>query len=212
MPTTITDKKLDPSSLVPYERNPKAHPPEQITLLVRSMQEVGFTQPILVDEDHVVIVGHGRRLAAIEAGLSKVPVRVIAGLSPEQKRALRITDNKLSLLGAWIPALLHSELSELSELAVDLGSMGFSDEDMARLSDDAARAALSDDGETEHDDTIAPEIPRADGMVNINIPVAALDRQVIFDAIQRARDKHGLDTSGEALVAISQDFLTRNPS
>ena len=87
--------------LVPAERNARTHSQEQIKQLVASIQAFGWTNPILIDEDHAIIAGHGRLEAARLAGLSDVPTITLTGLSAAQKRALAIADNKLALNAGW---------------------------------------------------------------------------------------------------------------
>ena len=91
---TVVYRPVD--SLVPDPRNARTHPKRQIDQLTASVDEFGFINPILIDEDSVIIAGHGRLLAAKAAGLTEVPVIVLAGLSDAQKRVLRIADNKIA--------------------------------------------------------------------------------------------------------------------
>ena len=80
----------------PYEANTKTHPKEQIDKIVASIQRFGFDQPIVVDANGVIIKGHGRRLAAIQMNLKKVPVVVRDDLSRDEVRAARIADNQVA--------------------------------------------------------------------------------------------------------------------
>ena len=113
--------------LVPAERNARTHSQEQIKQLVASIQAFGWTNPILIDEDHAIIAGHGRLEAARLAGLSDVPTITLTGLSAAQKRALAIADNKLALNAGWDDDLLRLELGELGLDGFDLSLIGFSD-------------------------------------------------------------------------------------
>jgi len=82
------------SALKPDARNARTHPKRQIEQLVRSIQEFGFTNPVLIDEGGVLIAGHGRLRAAKELGLAEVPTITLEGLSSSQKKALRLADNR----------------------------------------------------------------------------------------------------------------------
>ena len=82
-----------------YPNNPKKHPPEQISFLADVLKKWGPDQPIVVDEDGIIIKGHGRKIAAAAAGLKAFPVVQRDGLSEEDKRAIRIADNQAALLG-----------------------------------------------------------------------------------------------------------------
>jgi len=113
--------------IIPYGKNPRQHSPEQVDLIAKSMLEDGVTSPILVDEEGVIIYGHGRRMAAEKNGFTKYPVIVAKGWSDQQKRAYRIKDNSLALLSTWSTDLLRVELGELSAAGYDMPLLGFDD-------------------------------------------------------------------------------------
>jgi DNA modification methylase len=116
------------ASLVPDPRNARTHSKRQIAQLVASIDEFGFTNPILADPDGKVIAGHGRLLAAKQKGLADVPVIELAGLTDLQIRALRIADNKIALNAGWDVEILKLELADLSlpQFDIDLSLTGFS--------------------------------------------------------------------------------------
>ena len=126
MPTNskIKIQWLSPGKLTPYSHNPKDHPPEQIQKIVRAIADTGFDQPIVVDENFVVIKGHGRLAAALKMELEKIPVIVRSDLSEEQKRASRIADNKVAE-SDWLLPELKAELLDLQEFNYDLTLLGF---------------------------------------------------------------------------------------
>jgi ParB-like chromosome segregation protein Spo0J len=146
--------------LVPYERNARTHSPEQIAQIAASIQEFGFTNPILVDEDAGVIAGHGRLAAAQSLGLREVPVVVLDHLTPTQRRAYVLADNKLALNAGWDEQMLQQEIAALSLVDFDLSLMGWSDDELAGLLDpegidDESKppeefAEVDDDIETDH--------------------------------------------------------------
>jgi ParB-like chromosome segregation protein Spo0J len=103
----------NPARFKNYERNARVHSPEQIAEIVASMGEYGFYNPILVDENDEIIAGHGRQEAALSENLATIPYIVLRGLSDEQKRALRIADNKIALNASWDTDLLSFELDQL---------------------------------------------------------------------------------------------------
>ena len=102
------------ASLKPDPRNARTHPKRQVDQIIASMREFGFTNPILVDPDGVIIAGHGRLLAAKAMGLAEVPTIELTGLNDAQRRALRLADNKIALGAGWDLDLLKLELGELS--------------------------------------------------------------------------------------------------
>lgn len=97
----------------PYERNAKKHPEEQIQQIANSLKEFGWQQPIVLDENGVVVIGHGRLLAAKRLGHENVPVIYAEGLTKKQIKALRLADNRISQNGEFDSELLHGDLSEL---------------------------------------------------------------------------------------------------
>lgn len=120
----------DIDRLRPYDKNPRTHSPEQITKLVASLREYGFTNPILVDSTDGIVAGHGRLEAARALGMTEVPVVVLDHLTAAQRRAYIIADNRLALDAGWDPALLASELAGLKLDSFDLGLTGFDDEEL----------------------------------------------------------------------------------
>jgi len=109
---------MDTSLVKPYKKNAKKHPQKQIKQVAASIKEFGFNQPIVIDKDNVVIVGHGRLEAAKLLGLKDVPVLQV-DLTKEQANAYRLADNKLNE-SDWDMNLVIEELKELSEPMLDL--------------------------------------------------------------------------------------------
>jgi ParB-like chromosome segregation protein Spo0J len=135
-------KYIDPLELKPYENNPRVND-YAVKKVLASIEEFGFTSPILVDKDLVIIAGHTRREAAILKGLNEVPYIVVDWMSPEQVRAYRIADNKLSELSIWDEDLLREELFALEVADFSLEVMGFTEMDLKDLfeeKDDEAAA------------------------------------------------------------------------
>lgn len=125
-------KYTDPLALKLYENNPRVND-YAVKKVLASIEEFGFTQPILVDEDMVIIAGHTRREAAILKGLKEVPYIVVDWLSPEKVRAYRIADNKLAELSTWDDTTLREELFELEAVDFPLEVMGFTEMDLKDL-------------------------------------------------------------------------------
>lgn len=114
---------LRPEELTPYERNAKQHPPEQIEHIANSIREFGFRQPLVIDADNVVVIGHGRLLAAKMLGLDKVPCTRADDLTEAQIKALRLADNKTNE-SEWDFGTLDGELEGL-RLDFDMSKFGF---------------------------------------------------------------------------------------
>lgn len=124
--TDLTAVQLKPIDwLKPYPRNPKTHPPEQITNLVKLLKQQGWRKPLECNADGVLICGHARLKAALRMRLKKVPVIVHEFESEEQERLYRISDNKISEMGGWDHSLVKLEVLELHEVGIDVEPVGF---------------------------------------------------------------------------------------
>lgn len=110
--------------VIPYKRNPRRNE-DAVEKVAASIREFGFKQPIVVDKDHVIVVGHTRLLAALRLGIKEVPVLVAADLSPAQVKAYRLADNRVHQEAEWDEELLALELGDLSKLGFNLESTGF---------------------------------------------------------------------------------------
>ncbi len=121
------------SDLVPFERNARTHSEAQVAQIVASIQEFGFTNPILIDETDTVIAGEARRRAAKKLNLEKVPCIVLSGLSVLQKAAYVIADNRLPELSAWDMEKVLGELASLAEQDFDFTLVGFSEVDAIEM-------------------------------------------------------------------------------
>lgn len=124
------------SELIPYHRNAREHSPEQVSQIARSIEEFGWTQPLLIDEKHRVITGHGRLLAAKQLDLDTVPCKVVTGWSEEKKNAYALADNRLALASDWDHEILHDEIVSLEDEDFSVDLLGFSDRELAGILDD----------------------------------------------------------------------------
>ena len=120
-------------ALIPFARNPRAHSDEQVAQITASIKEFGFTNPILLDGANGIIAGHGRFAAARLLGLKTLPCIELGHLTPEQKRAYIIADNKIALNSAWNDEFLRLELTDLKELGADLQLIGFNPMEIADI-------------------------------------------------------------------------------
>lgn len=132
-----------------YEKNARTHPETQVKVLADIIREHGFTTPLLVDDEDVIIAGHGRLLAARKLKMSEVPCVRVSGLTEDQVKALRISDNQTGLLSGWDEALLKIELGDLQAGGFDLSLTGFGSLELTNLFSTA-------EGRTDPDDTPEP--------------------------------------------------------
>lgn len=123
---------LPPSSIYPAKDNPRIND-QAVPAVAKSIKEFGFRQPIVVDEDMNILVGHTRHKAAIHLGLARVPVHVAEGLTPAQRVAYRAVDNKTNELATWDLSLLQEQVGSMMQEGIDLTQFGFSQEDVNKL-------------------------------------------------------------------------------
>lgn len=131
------------NTIRPYENNPRLND-AAVDAVAASLREFGFRQPLVVDPDGVIVVGHVRYQAALKLGLEVVPVHVATELTPEQIKAYRIADNKTADLSDWDYELLPIELADLQDSNYDLNLLGFAPEELAKLLDPGVRDGLCD--------------------------------------------------------------------
>ncbi|PJA57506.1 MAG: DNA methylase N-4 [Rhodocyclales bacterium CG_4_9_14_3_um_filter_68_10] len=141
------------AKLLPYARNARTHSDDQVAQIAASIAEFGFTNPILAGSDGIIVAGHGRLAAAHKLGLEVVPVVVLDHLSPTQRRALVIADNRIAENAGWDDAMLRIEIAALQDDDFDVSLTGFDADALAEL-----MAGDEPDGEGETDDDAVPEL------------------------------------------------------
>lgn len=121
------------TDLIPYVNNSRTHSDEQVTQIASSINEWGFTNPLLIDEQGGIIAGHGRLMAANKLGLEQVPTITLIGLSEAQRKAYVIADNKLAENSEFDLGILALEIERLKELDFDIDLLGFDEDELADL-------------------------------------------------------------------------------
>lgn len=124
--TKMQIENISVSTLKPYVLNARTHSGAQVKQIAGSIVRFGFTNPILVSDELQIIAGHGRLAAAKQLGLKEVPVIRLPHLSPEERRALVIADNKLALNAGWDQEMLAAEIQALIDADFDMDVTGFS--------------------------------------------------------------------------------------
>jgi ParB-like chromosome segregation protein Spo0J len=140
---------------VPYARNARIVSPRAVDTVAASIKEFGWRQPIVVDVEDVIVVGHTRLMAAKKLGLTEVPVHIATTLTPAQCRAFRLMDNRSADETSWDLELVETEVMELNALQYDLAMTGFTKKEVDALI--ASAAAAAGGGLTEAD--AVPEVP-----------------------------------------------------
>ena len=167
--------------LIPYIRNARTHSEEQVAQVAASIVEFGWTNPILVGADGVIIAGHARLLAARKLGMTEVPVIVLDHLSETQRRALVIADNRLAMNAGWDEEMLRVELESLQVDGFNLDIVGFSDEEIEALLQEPEEARA---GNT--DDDAVPETPQTAVTVPGDVWILGEHRLLCGDSTQMA--------------------------
>lgn len=149
IPANLRVKYAPIADVRPYEDNPR-HNDGAVEAVANSIREFGWKQPIVVDADGTIVVGHTRWKAAKRLGMDEVPVVVASDLTPEQCAAYRLADNRVGELAEWDAELLAQELDGLS--GIDMGAFGFdsgellSGADVDDLFEDYDGGSSDDDG------------------------------------------------------------------
>ncbi len=138
------------TDIVPYENNPRLNE-GAIEYVMNSIKEFGFKQPIVVDKDNVIIVGHTRYKAAQRLSLKEVPVLVATDLSPAQVKAYRIADNKTAEKALWDDDLLGVELQDIGDI-FNMEDFGFGGFELMSLTEDVSPHVYSKEVEDRFED------------------------------------------------------------
>jgi DNA modification methylase len=184
------------ADLIPYARNARTHSDAQIAQIAASVNEWGWTTPVLVDEAGSIIAGHGRVMAARKLGLADVPVMVASGWSEAQKKAYVLADNQLALNAGWDIDLLKVEVGDLDAEGFNLDLIGFDDKLLADL------LAESTEGLTDPD--AVPEPPAEPVTVLGDVWVLG-DHRIICGSSTEA------DTVAKLLGSVKPHLMVTDP-
>lgn len=130
------------SKIIPYENNAKIHTKEQIEEIKKSIKTNGYYQQIVVDEDNIILAGHGRLEAIKELGYKKVGIKKLSGLSELEKRKLRLDDNFINSMTGYELHALSVELTEIKVLGGEVQFLGLNKETLTRLEEHTRLATL----------------------------------------------------------------------
>jgi DNA modification methylase len=184
------------AALVPYARNARTHSDAQVAQIAASIREFGFTNPILVDGDRGVIAGHGRLLAARKLGMAEVPTLELSHLTPAQRRAYVLADNRLALSAGWDDAMLRLELGDLQAEGFDLALTGFDELEIAGF--------LAEPSEGLTDPDAVPEVPEVPVSRLGDVWILGCHRLVCGDATDAA-------VVEQALAGVRPHLMVTDP-
>lgn len=191
--------EVDVGNIQPYKNNPRVISDLAVEKIAQSIQEFGFRQPIVVDQDNVVIAGHTRLLAAKKLKMKTVPVHV-ADLTEEKAGAYRLLDNKLNELADWDVELVEIELDKLADL--DLGLLEiFKDlEETNEIS--AFDALIAGDAVVEHENA-----GKHGDWVTLSFVMPPEERDMVQDALRNVQNQEGLMNTTQSLIKIAKEYL-----
>lgn len=193
---------LPVDELVAYEKNARTHSEKQLSQLKKSIEQNGFLVPIIIDEENLILAGHGRAEAARRLGMNKVPCVKSNNLTEEQKRAFILADNKISDNAGWDDDLLSAELAALQELDFELGDLGFSDAELKKLD-----VFLDADFEVEPEKPKKEKKKKGLGKDTLKFKVTAHQKALISEAIENYQEGQESANAEEALAQICADYL-----
>jgi len=199
-------KQIKIEKIFPYDQNPRDNS-AAVEKVAESIKEFGWQQPIVVDEEKIILAGHTRHLAAMSMGLKEVPVLIADGLSEAQKKAYRIVDNKTSELAEWDKELLKSEFLALQELDFDLNLTGFDLDEIARMS---GEDLLQFEEELDEiDDSLEFDELDAENKSHVKMLQLYLDTETepkFRQMCVKIQEKHGIDNLTDAVyMAVSNE-------
>lgn len=185
-------------TIVPYDQNPRDNS-AAVQKVAESLTEFGWQQPIVVDEDNIILAGHTRHLAAMSLGMKQVPVVVAKGLDEAQKKAYRIVDNKTSELAEWDKDLLKAEFAALQDLDFDLQLTGFDLDEITKLAGEELLQfadELEEMEEIEFDELDAAEKSH----VKMFLLYLSTETEPKFrEMCNKIQEKHGIDNVTDAV-------------
>jgi ParB family chromosome partitioning protein len=193
------------ADLIPYARNSRTHSDAQVAQIAASIREFGFTNPVLIDANDGIIAGHGRVLAARKLALTVVPCITLGNLTPAQRKAYVIADNKLALNAGWDEAMLRLELDDLHGDGFDLHLLGFTGDELQAITGACDEVGLPElnDGDREP-------------FQQMTFTVHDEQKEQIDRAIDAAKrmgpftDALNENSNGNALARVCELFVTRN--
>ena len=155
----LTPEQTPIEQLQPYKNNARLHSDEQVDQIAKSIEEFGFLNPVLVDDQNTILAGHGRVMGAKKLGLDTVPTIQIKHLSESQKKAYIIADNQIALNAGWEMQLLETELKELNKDSFDVSLLGFDAKELDKLLYEEKEGLTDEDAVPEN---LEPRVKKGD--------------------------------------------------
>lgn len=207
--------------LIPYARNTRKHDEAQIVQIINSINEFGFTNPVLLRDDDTIIAGHGRVIAAQRLGFETVPTIKLGHLSKTQARALSIADNAIAANSGWNAEMLSLEIQDLSDLSFDVSLMGLGDgvEEWLRGTPDPVLDDENEDGDLykhaddEKQEASKPtddELLMSGGIQRIILVYEDKDFNEFSEIIEFYKKNTGVKTASDAVIDLLRKYKNEN--
>ena len=195
------------SDLKEYEKNSRTHSDDQVAKIAASVEEFGFTNPMLIDESNGVIAGHGRLQAAKRINMGEVPCIRLAHLSESQKRAYVIADNKIAESGGWDDEMLKMEIMELAQDDYDLKLTGFDEaglDSILAISEEVMEAVQKkrDHKETGHS--------QQDTVRQVILIYTSDEYPRVMEAMREYAEEHGLSINTEVVNHLLENAPSKD--
>jgi ParB/RepB/Spo0J family partition protein len=191
--------EVDLSIIKPYENNPRVISDEAIHKVSESIKKFGWQQPIVVDKDYNIIVGHTRYHASKRLGLTKVPVKIFEDLSPDKISAYRLLDNKLNELTEWEEVLLQSELREIQN-SDDL-------ENLLSIFEKTTKEIPKIENDFETFESDEGSYTMTDDFVSLSLVMTPEDKKYCINTLKSFMQDHNLDTMSNAILYILKEKI-----
>lgn len=191
-------------AIKPYSANPRIISETAVSSVADSLTNFGWQQPIVVDKNNFIVVGHTRFLAAKKLGYKKVPVHTAKDLTEEKIKAYRLLDNKLGELSVWDDELLNSELDSLKDLETDL-------EDLLSIfeADDSNNndiSFLDDDVKNQFDVQEKQVINELGDYVTLSFVMTPDDRDLVMESLKSIQRQEDFSNITQSLVKIVKEL------
>ena len=184
---------IAPDKVIPYARNPRVNE-HAIDKVAASLKEFGWKQPIVVDKEMVIIVGHVRHQAAKRLEMAEVPVAIAEDLTPEQVKAYRIADNRVGEESQWDDEFLALEFSDLDTAEFNTGILGFDESEIESIQKALDEAATEiEDGYSGNDDDDLDDVEEADTQATIGEYRFTIERQKYLDWMEDIKQSVGFE-------------------
>lgn len=205
-PSLSSIEYRDISSVIEYSNNAKTHPENQVDQIANSIAEFSFLDPVAIDENNIILEGHGRLAAAKKMGIEQIPVIQVSGLSEAQKKSYRIAHNKLNMKTGFDEQAITLELEALKELEYDLSKTGFDTEEIDELLKLNSGEGYGDGTGDEYEVPEVDEVQPRFGLVLGSIWALGRHRLFVGDCTNADNVKKLMDGNKAVLMATDPPY------